>query len=162
MYFLYWVGKSLEYYSVRTSYNLDIEFAFIIGWPQNQISSLEFEIINIIRVYLWLDLIKGIIAESFKMPSGQNKMDNKSDDQLFIIQATIKSKSQDFDDKVGNIKEEIIAMITSMMNQLKIINTQHTRIVHQRLRILPLWSRVTRALHHCMVDIIQKFVTCGI
>ena len=36
------------------------EFRSILGWLQSQIPSLEFEIINRIRVHLWLDLIEGI------------------------------------------------------------------------------------------------------
>ena len=38
--------------SVRTSYKLDCEFAYIIGWPKIQIPSLEFIIINSIQVHL--------------------------------------------------------------------------------------------------------------
>ena len=41
---------------------MDCEFRSIIGWLQSQIPSLELEIINSIRVHLWLDLIKGILA----------------------------------------------------------------------------------------------------
>ena len=38
------------------------EFRSILGWLQSQIPSLEFEIINIIKFHLWIDLIKGILA----------------------------------------------------------------------------------------------------
>ena len=37
---------------VRTSYKLDCEFRSVLGWLQSQIPSLEFEIINSIRVHL--------------------------------------------------------------------------------------------------------------
>ena len=39
------------------------------------------------------------------MPIGQNNMNNKSDDQLLIVQATIDSIRQYYDDKMKNITE---------------------------------------------------------
>ena len=54
--------QSLLWYSVRTSYKLDCEFTYILGWLQMQIQSLEFEIINSIWVHLQLDAIKGVLA----------------------------------------------------------------------------------------------------
>ena len=54
------------------------------------------------------------------MPSGQNNMDNKSDDKLLIIQATIETNRQYSDEKTNNLTEDLTAMITSMMDQIKI------------------------------------------
>ena len=47
-------------------------------------------------------------------------MNNKSDERLLVIQATIESNRQDYDDKIKNLIEDLIAMITSMMDQIKI------------------------------------------
>ena len=47
-------------------------------------------------------------------------MDNKSDDPLLIIQFTIESIRQDYDDKIKNLKEDLAAMIASMTDQIKI------------------------------------------
>ena len=55
------------------------------------------------------------------MPSGRKNMDNKSDDQLLIMQATIESKRQDFDERIKKITEHPTEMITSMMDQIKYI-----------------------------------------
>ena len=46
-------------------------------------------------------------------------MDNNSDDQLLIMKSTIDSKSQDSDEKMKNITEDLTAMIASMMDQIK-------------------------------------------
>ena len=54
------------------------------------------------------------------MLSGRNKMDKKSDDQLLIIQARIEANRQNSYDKMKNIKEDLTAMIASMMDQIKI------------------------------------------
>ena len=54
------------------------------------------------------------------MLSGRNKMDKKSDDQLRIIQARIEANRQNSYDKMKNIKEDLTAMIASMMDQIKI------------------------------------------
>ena len=47
-------------------------------------------------------------------------MYNKSDDQLLIIQATIESNRQDYNEKMKNLTEDLTAIITSMMEQIKI------------------------------------------
>ena len=46
--------------------------------------------------------------------------------------------------------------------RLKFINPHQTRRIHKRLRILSLWYRLTRGFHHYKVDILQKYVACGI
>ena len=46
-------------------------------------------------------------------------MDNKSDYELLIMQATIKAKREYFDEKMKNIKEYLTEMITSMADQIK-------------------------------------------
>ena len=48
-------------------------------------------------------------------------MDKKSDEQLLIMQATIESNKQDYDEKMKKITEDITSMITSMMDQIKIL-----------------------------------------
>ena len=47
-------------------------------------------------------------------------MDNKSDDQLLITQDTIEANNQDYDDKMKNLAQDLIGMISSMMDQIKI------------------------------------------
>ena len=47
-------------------------------------------------------------------------MNEKSDDQLLIMQATIESNRKDSDDKIKNITEELTGMIASMMDHIKI------------------------------------------
>ena len=54
------------------------------------------------------------------MTSVQNKMDNESDDDLLIPEATIESKRQDSDEKMKNLTEDLTAIIISMMDQIKI------------------------------------------
>ena len=54
------------------------------------------------------------------MPSGRNKMDNKSDYQLLIMQATIESNNKYSDDKIKKLTAYLTWMITSMMDQIKI------------------------------------------
>ena len=39
------------------------------------------------------------------MPSGQNKIDNKSDDQLLIMQATIEANRKDYGEKTNKLTE---------------------------------------------------------
>ena len=46
-------------------------------------------------------------------------MDNKSDDQLLIMQATIEASRQDSDMKMKKLTEDITATIASMMDQIK-------------------------------------------
>ena len=46
--------------------------------------------------------------------------------------------------------------------RFKILNTQQKIRVHQRLRIIPLWYRLTIRLHYRKVEIIQKLVSCGL
>ena len=47
-------------------------------------------------------------------------MDNKSDEQLLIMQATNESKNQDLDEKTKKPKQDLTGMIASMMDQTKI------------------------------------------
>ena len=54
-----------------------------------------------------------IHTSSFKIPKESNKMDNKSDEQFIITQATIeannqemKAKNQDYDEKMMNTTED--------------------------------------------------------
>ena len=49
-----------------------------------------------------------------------------------------------------------------MMDQIKSIYPYKTRRTHPRLRILPLWSRLTRRPHYWEVEILRKLVACGI
>ena len=62
----------------------------------------------------------GLHTSIFNIPSGKNKMDNKSYDQLLIMQAMIESNKQDSDEKMKNITVEITGIITSMMDQIEI------------------------------------------
>ena len=47
-------------------------------------------------------------------------MDNKSNDQLLIMQATIETNRQDSYEKMKNITEELTGIISPMMDQIKI------------------------------------------
>ena len=47
-------------------------------------------------------------------------MDNKSDDQLIIIQATIEPNKKYFIEKMKNLTQDLTGMIASMMDQVKI------------------------------------------
>ena len=47
-------------------------------------------------------------------------MDNNLDDQLLIMEANIEAKRQDSDDKMKNLTEDLTAMITSIMGQIKV------------------------------------------
>ena len=53
------------------------------------------------------------------MPSGRNNMYKKSDDKFLAIKATIESSRQDYDDKIKKVTEDLTAIITSMMDQIK-------------------------------------------
>ena len=58
---------------------------------------------------------------SFKVTSGKNKIDNKSDEQLLVMQATIDANRQDYDEKIKKLKEDLTSMIKSMMDHIKIL-----------------------------------------
>ena len=88
--------------------------------------------------------------------------DNKSDDQLLIMQSTIEANTQDYDEKMKKLIKYLTAMITSIMDQIKNQNPHQTRRINQRLRILPLSFWLTIGIHHWKVDILQKLVACGI
>ena len=47
-------------------------------------------------------------------------MNNKSDDQLLTMQATIETNRQDSDDKMKKLTEDLTEMITLMMDQIQI------------------------------------------
>ena len=53
------------------------------------------------------------------MTSVKNNMDNKSDFRLLVIQATIESNRQYYDEKMIKFTGDLIAMITSMMDLIK-------------------------------------------
>ena len=46
--------------------------------------------------------------------------------------------------------------------KLTLWNPRQTRRIHQILRNLTLWSRLTGGIHHWMVDSLQKLVPCGL
>ena len=46
-------------------------------------------------------------------------MDNKSDDQLLIMQATIKTNRKYYHEKMKKLTENLIEMIESMMYNIK-------------------------------------------
>ena len=48
-------------------------------------------------------------------------------------------------------------MITSIMYHIKLRNNHQTIRIHQKLRILPLWYRLTRRLHNWKMNIVQKW-----
>ena len=50
-------------------------------------------------------------------------MDNKSDNQLHIIQGTIEANRQDYDEKTNKLTEYLTTIITSMMDQIKKIQS---------------------------------------
>ena len=54
------------------------------------------------------------------MTSGQKNMDNKSYDQLLIMQATIESNRKYYDERMKNITEHPTEIIASMMDNIKI------------------------------------------
>ena len=96
------------------------------------------------------------------MTSGQNKTNNKSDDQLLIMQATFEDNRKYYDEKIKNITEYLTAMITSMIVQIKISKSSPEKSIYQRLNILIPWSRLTRRRHHWKVYITHNLVTCGL
>ena len=55
------------------------------------------------------------------MPIGQKNMDNMSDDQLLIIQVTIDTYRQDYDEKMKKFIEYLTEMVVSMMDQIKML-----------------------------------------
>ena len=55
------------------------------------------------------------------MPIGRNKMDNKSDDQLLTMQATIDANRQDSVEKINKLTEILTATIESIMDQIKML-----------------------------------------
>ena len=67
-------------------------------------------------------------------------MDNNPDDQLLTMQATIEANRKYYDEKTKKLTEYLTAMITSIMDHINFQNTNQTRRIHQRLRILLLWS----------------------
>ena len=54
------------------------------------------------------------------MPWGRNKIYNKSDYQLLIMQARIEFNRQYSDEKIKNLTEDLTAMIASIMYQINI------------------------------------------
>ena len=47
-------------------------------------------------------------------------MDSKSDYQLLLMQSSIEANRQDYDEKMKKLREDLTAMITSMMYEIKI------------------------------------------
>ena len=64
-------------------------------------------------------MILPFIPPSFKIPSGKKNMNNKSDEKLLIMQATTEANRHDSDEKMNNLTEDFTAMITSIMDQIK-------------------------------------------
>ena len=54
------------------------------------------------------------------MPSGQNKRDNKWDDQLLIMEATIEATRKDSDEKTKRLTEYLTVMIISITYKIKL------------------------------------------
>ena len=54
------------------------------------------------------------------MKSGQNRINNKSDNQLIITQTTIEADKQDSDERTKKLTSDLTEMITSIMDQIKI------------------------------------------
>ena len=50
-------------------------------------------------------------------------MDNNSDYQLLIMQATIESNKQDYDEKMKKLTTDLTGMIASMMYQIKMFKS---------------------------------------
>ena len=46
-------------------------------------------------------------------------MDNKSYDQLLVMQATFEANKQDFDEIMKKLTQDLTGMIASMMDQIK-------------------------------------------
>ena len=46
-------------------------------------------------------------------------MDNKSDEKLFIVQATIEANKQDYKEKMKNLTQDPTGMIATIMDQIK-------------------------------------------
>ena len=47
-------------------------------------------------------------------------MDNKSDEHLLLVQATIEANRQDYGEKMMNLTEDFTGIITSIMDHIKI------------------------------------------
>ena len=54
-----------------------------------------------------------------KIPSGWNKIDDKSYDHFLFMQATFESNKQYSDEKMKKLTQFLTGMITSMMDQIK-------------------------------------------
>ena len=65
-------------------------------------------------------------------------MDNKSDYQLLIMQATVESNKQDYDEKIKKLTADLTGMIASMMGQIKTSKTSPDKKYSPKIRILPL------------------------
>ena len=61
-----------------------------------------------------------LYTSSFDIPSEQNKMDKKSDDQLLIMQAMIESNRKNSNEEMKKIKEDLTELIASMKDKIKI------------------------------------------
>ena len=96
------------------------------------------------------------------MPSGRNKMNNKSYEQLLITQATIESSGQDSDEKMNNLTGYPTAMITSIMDHIKMSKSSPDQKESPKAQDPNTVARLTRLIHHWKVDIIRKLVACGL
>ena len=72
------------------------------------------------------------------MPSGWKNIDNKLDGQLLIVQATIESNKQDYDETMKKLTADLTGMIASMMGQIKTSITSPDKKYSPKIRILPL------------------------
>ena len=61
-----------------------------------------------------------LYTSSFDIPSEQNKMDNKSDDQLLSMKAMIEATRKKSNEKMKKIKEDLTELIASMKDKIKI------------------------------------------
>ena len=68
-------------------------------------------------------------------------MDNKSGDQLLIMQATIETSSQDSDEKMKILIEDLTAIIASMMGHIKFskysTDKKESPKVHDHTTVVP-------------------------
>ena len=82
-------------------------------------------------------------------------MDTNSYVHFLIIKATIEysnqeaaEKQMDTDEKLTQLTETLNNLTLFMMGQTNNSNSHQPRRIHRLLQILPLWSRLTRLVHH--------------
>ena len=74
-------------------------------------------------------------------------MDNNSDHQLLIVQATIEANRKYYDDKIKNITEDLIEIITSIVDQIKFYKSspykKDSSKAHYNAAVVPAKRRAT-------------------